>query len=305
MMKIKIILILLFFISCSEKQKNDTKSFLEDTFSDNSFEKNKSKCNRILINYYDETIPYQNTTLDYSPFSIERVYETIEIEKINQFNKLLENSEKTGYCCCPNRNLTISFFDKTKEFDNYFVDNVEFKDKVRIYQTGFQFSYLVNIAEWQKFLDKIETITHNEYFESDLKKAREVYKYCQTQNLIIKTSNRVSKNWMNFDGEFKVKISNVGTELDEKEILNNIKEKYPSDKFEMEIISHSQNYGNDDKENGYQELIIQIFCNKPFHDKFKLYGPKSYFEKTYAEFYVLGSRENLNKIDKILKPEKK
>ena len=304
MTKIKTILILLLFINCSEKPKNETKRFLEEDLTDNySFEKNKSKCNRILVNYYDKVIPYQNKTLDYSPFSIERVYETIDIEKINQFNKLLKNSEKTGYCCCPNRNLTISFFDKTKEFDNYFVDTVEFKDKVRIYQRSFQFSYLVKKEEWQKFLDKIETITHNEYFEIELKKAREVYKYCQTQNLIIKTSNRVSKNWMEFDGEFKVKISDVGVEIDENEILNKIRKNYPNDKFEMEIISQSQNYGNDEKENGYLELIIRIFCNKTFYDKFKLYGPKSYFEKTYAEFYVLGSRENLNKIDKILKPE--
>ncbi len=40
-----------------------------------------------------------------------------------------------------------------------------------------------------------------------------------------------------------------------------------------------------------------------FYDKFKIYNPKSFYDKAIAEFYILGSREKLNQIDNLAKKE--
>jgi hypothetical protein len=44
---------------------------------------------------------------------------------------------------------------------------------------------------------------------------------------------------MTYDGKFKVKISDVGIEINAEKVLNNIRKKHPNDKFEIEIISKS------------------------------------------------------------------
>lgn len=261
------------------------------------------KYNKIIISYYDNYVPPSSSYKNYGPFSTTKIYEATNEQQFNEFEQILKESKRTGYCCCPKRNYTISFYDKTNNYENYFVDTLEFKDKVRIYQSSFQFSYFVDKKRWSAFLNQLNAISFNEYNIYDLNLARKVYDFTLKNDLTVITSNRVSKQWMYFDGDFKVKISTVGEKLEEDKIYKNIKNVYPNDKYKIETISHYQMCGSYDGHDCYEEYILQIFCNKSFYDKFDIYTPKSFYDKANAEFYVLGSREELNKIDNLAKKE--
>lgn len=211
---------------------------------------------------------------------------------------------KTGYCCCPRFHYTIAFYDKTNNYKNYYVDTAEFIDKIRIFQTSYQYSYIVDKIKWIRFLNKLEVIDYNEYYTSDIKKARKVYEYTIEKNLPIINSNRCSQEWMNFDGDFKIKVATVGDYLEETQVYKNIKKAYPNEKYKIEKISRYQMCGSHVGNDCYEEIVLQIFCNRNFYDKFKIYSPKSFFDEAFAEFYVLGTRKELNKIDSIAEREK-
>lgn len=61
----------------------------------------------------------------------------------------------TGYCCCPDVNYTISFYEFNRLFGLYHVDTVRFKDSVRVYDSSFQMSYIVEKKLWKDYLYKI------------------------------------------------------------------------------------------------------------------------------------------------------
>lgn len=72
--------------------------------------------------------------------------------KILEFREIIEKSPITGYCCCPEPNLSLSFFKENKLLDVYYVNTTEFKDKIRIFDSGFQYSYLIEKENWPKYL---------------------------------------------------------------------------------------------------------------------------------------------------------
>jgi hypothetical protein len=261
------------------------------------------KASRMIITLYDKLIPSSKSTLNYGPFSTDIIYETTDPKILDAFDLMTKHAKRSGYCCCPDRNYTISFYDKTNKYKDYFVDTVESKDNVIIFESSYQFSYIVDKVRWLNFLALLKQISYNEYFISELKAAREVYKYTIENDLPIITSNRVSNEWMNFDGDFNVRVAVVGEILDEAKIYANIKRAYPNDTFKIETISEYKTYGPIARDDCYEEIILHIFCNKDFYDKFKIYSPKSFYEKALAEFYVIGTREKLNKIDNLAKKE--
>ncbi|MBN8695277.1 MAG: hypothetical protein J0L87_02000 [Bacteroidetes bacterium] len=289
----------------NDKQKSADKQIQTSETVDKPTEKSETKfhCSRIIISLYDKTIPQSQSEQSYAPFSTELIYETEDPKVLDNFEQMTKQAKRTGYCCCPERNYTISFYDKTYNFQHYYVDTVEVKDKVRIYESSFQFSYIIDKIKWLSFLTELRKISFNEYFISDLKTARKVHTYTIENDLPIITSKRTSKEWMNFDGDFKVRVAVVGEKLDENKVYANIKKAYPKDSFKIETISKYQMCGSHEGNDCYEEIILQIFCNKDFYDKFKVYSPKSFYDKAIAEFYVLGTRENLNKIDKLAKKE--
>ena len=307
--KFYILILLLTMFGCQQNSDDKKKSTDKQVQTNASVDKEirkvepKFQCSRIIISLYDNTTPASQSYKSYGPFSTELIYETIDQKVLDDFEQMTKQAEKTGYCCCPDRNYTISFYDKTNNYQDYFVDTVEFKDKVRIYQSSFQFSYIVDKIKWSKYLSDLKKISFNEYFISDLKTARKVYNYTIEKDLPIITSNRVSKEWMTFDGDFKVKVAVVGEKLDEDKVYTNIKKAYPKDTFKIETISHYQMCGSYDGHDCYEEVILQIFCNKDFYNKFKIYTPKSFYDEAIAEFYILGTREKLNQIDKLAKKE--
>ena len=70
------------------------------------------------------------------------------------FRRLYKNAEKTDYCCCPEENYIISFYSAKDKFDSYAVDTIEFKDKIRIYERDFQYSFIIDKTLWNNFLNK-------------------------------------------------------------------------------------------------------------------------------------------------------
>jgi len=258
------------------------------------------ECSKIIIRYCDYSIPVDNYYWKFGFFSTKIIYEAKEKKLLNVFEQMLKESDKTGYCCCPHRDLYISFFNKTDNFKDYFVDTLEYKNRIRIFETNYQFSYIVEKNKWKSFLTQLSIINFKEYFISDLDLARKVYEYTLKNELSIVTSKKLTKEWMHFDGDFKVKISTVGEKLSEKKIYENIAKTYPNDNYKFETIGHYKKCGDSKVNDCYEEYILQIFCNKDFFDNFNLYAPKSFYEKAIANFCVLGSTHQLDEIDKIV-----
>ena len=301
---VKIICILIILFGCSEKKKPNY-FITSEEYGDIYTEENSTKqlnfdsknCNRLIIGNYDESSDILNKKPSkYAPYSKVKNYELLVPNKLDE---LLAKSKKTGYCCCPNRNLSISFYNKTKEFTSLLVDTIEHKDKVIIFEKGFKYSYIVSKTDWKNFLNQTELLTFNEYFTTNLTAARKVYNFALKNNLVLKTSHNVSKNWMFYDGKFFLKVKEYGTELKAEDLIKKIKSEYDDEKFEVEVLFQKHTYSEDKSEYYDCEIELMIYCNKDFYEKFDLYKSKAAFKKTKAEFFVLGKAETLNKIDKI------
>ncbi len=302
---VKIICILIILFGCSEKKKPNY-FITSEEYGDIYNEENSTKqlnfdsknCNRLIIGNYDESSDILNKKPSkYAPYSKVKNYELLVPNKLDE---LLAKSKKTGYCCCPNRNLSISFYNKTKEFTSLLVDTIEHKDKVIIFEKGFKYSYIVSKTDWKNFLNQTELLTSNEYFTTNLTAARKVYNFALKNNLVLKTSHNVSKNWMFYDGKFFLKVKEYGTELKAEDLIKKIKSEYDDEKFEVEVLFQKHTYSEDKSEYYDCEIELMIYCNKDFYEKFDLYKSKAAFKKTNAEFFVLGKAETLNKIDKIV-----
>ncbi len=308
--KLFILIISLTIFGCQQSSDDKKKSVNSAIQTNDTIEKPivkaepKYQCSRIIISLCDNENPSSLSYKNYGPFSTELIYETKDQKVLDDFDKMTNQAKRTGYYCCPNRNYIISFYDRTYNYQNYFVDIDEFKDKVRIFQSGLQFSYIVQKTKWLEFLTELNKISFNEYFIPDLKIARKLFKYTIDNDLPIIISNRSSKEWMTFDGDFKVKVAVVGEKLDEGKVYANIKKAYPNDNFKIETISQYRMCGSNEGNDCYEEVILQIFCNLDFYIKFNIYTPKSFYNKAIAEFYILGKREQLNQIDKFVKKEK-
>lgn len=274
---------LLFLILCSCNEKIDS-SFI-------SYENNKSLCSKILINGR-----YKENKQSFYPFSPEMVFATTNV---TNFENVLANSERTGYCCCPATNLQISFYNRNNYFDHYLVDTLEFQDKIRIYQTSFQFSYLVDKREWGKFLSSAKKLNCKLYKTSNLNDARKIYNQCQKNSLLIETANTVSKYWMKFDGDFILNIDEKDVKITFEDVVKSLKEKYPNREFLIESLYEMHKHNDDKSKYFHSNIKLKIYCNKKFYDLFNDYKTKLDFKRTGAEFYVLGENEKLSKLPNI------
>jgi hypothetical protein len=79
-------------------------------------------------------------------------YTISSTEKINDFRSLFKNANKTDYCCCPSEHYIISFYDWNDYVGDYLVDTSEVKDSVRIYDLGYQYSYIIDKSKWKNLL---------------------------------------------------------------------------------------------------------------------------------------------------------
>lgn len=258
--------------------------------------------------HYNRIIVFQNATSSaafrfnrHYRFSSEFIYETTEQKVLDDFEKMTNDAQKTSYCWPSSSFYTISFYDKTNYYLSYLVDTVKFKDKVRIYEQSYQFSYIVKKKKWLKFLNKLNKISVKEYFIPDIKNARKIYNYTIRNNLPIVNNHKISKEWMNFDGDFKLKITKENEIIKETDVYVDLFFEYPNDSFKIETVGHVQNVFPSVGKKFNDEIILQIFCNKDFYDKFK--GSKSLYTKAIANFHVIASKDELVKIDNIARLE--
>lgn len=111
-----------------------------------------TESDQIVIKLHDSTVEKHITSTEFNPKKIFKVSE----EKIAHFKSIFENAKKTGYCCCPISNYSITLLDNNEEFGLFYVDTTELKGKVRIYDCSYQYSYIVEKQKWKSFLNRIK-----------------------------------------------------------------------------------------------------------------------------------------------------
>ncbi len=77
----------------------------------------------------------------------------VNSEKLKAFNTLFDTLKVGGYCCCPKTHYTMKLFDKSKMLKRYNVDTIEVKDKVLIFDTSYQTSYIITLKDWRNLIE--------------------------------------------------------------------------------------------------------------------------------------------------------
>lgn len=137
-MKKRLLLIIFstLIISCNEKTQN----YIDDIWDNFSFNSTLSNSTQIIIKAYDSTATYRRSS-------------NIESE---DFKGIFANAEKTGYCCCPTSCYSIHFLNQKEQLALFYVDTLQIKDKVRIYEGSFQYSYIIEKEKWMNYLNEID-----------------------------------------------------------------------------------------------------------------------------------------------------
>ena len=129
------------FVSCNEISKKA--EFYSHFYTINS-------CTKIIIEQQKKIDAEFGETF----IANGNLYVANTTEQLKMFRRLYKNAEKTDYCCCPEENYIISFYSSKDQFDSYAVDTIEFKDKIRIYERDFQYSFIIDKTLWNNFLNK-------------------------------------------------------------------------------------------------------------------------------------------------------
>lgn len=145
-----LILTSILIVSCNSKIENT----LEDIIDNFSFNKTKSNSTEIIIKLYDTTTTKRRVT-DVEFFVSKKEFKVINKQQLESFDKIFINAEKTGYCCCPTAVYSIHFLNKKEELDLFYVDTLQFKNKIRIYEKGLQYSYIIEKQKWKDYLNEI------------------------------------------------------------------------------------------------------------------------------------------------------
>lgn len=150
MKKIILLFILFSLHSCNEKLGNSAQEFI-DSYSFNSIISNSDK---IVIRPKKQG--ENKISRSDSSFESIAVFESEKPKEIKDFGKLFENSEYSGYCCCPETNYLIDLYKNSKKISFYFVDTIQYKNEVRVFENSFQYSYLIKRDKWKLFLIKLK-----------------------------------------------------------------------------------------------------------------------------------------------------
>lgn len=145
-----LILVLFSIISCNNK----TQSTIENLMDNFSFNRTISNSTTIIIKLYDTAVTKKRIS-DVESFTPKKEFKALNRKQIEAFSEVFINAEKTGYCCCSTAIYSIHFLNQKEELDLFYVDTLEFKDKVRIYEDGFQYSYIVDKQNWKDYLHEI------------------------------------------------------------------------------------------------------------------------------------------------------
>lgn len=146
-----LILISFFIFSCSSK----TQYVVENIFDNFSFNTTLSNSSEIVIKVYDSTITH-NRSGSLESFIPKKEYKIKKRQQLEDFENIFAKAEKTGYCCCPISTYSIHFLNQKETLDLFYVDTLEFKDKVRIFESSYQYSYIIDKQNWKDYLKEIE-----------------------------------------------------------------------------------------------------------------------------------------------------
>jgi hypothetical protein len=119
---------------------------------DNEFNEVISNTNRILIRTKK---PNQREGASEEKCFANNYLETKDLQQVKFIDSLLNQTPKTEYCCCPNTNYSIAFYNNKTEINTYYADTLEFKNKVRIFEGQYQFSFIIEKAIWKNFLKEL------------------------------------------------------------------------------------------------------------------------------------------------------
>ncbi|WET03737.1 hypothetical protein [Flavobacterium sp. YJ01] len=144
-----LILFSVFIISCSKKTQNT----IDDLYDNFSFNSTLSNSTQIIIKQYDSATT--NKTINVEKYLPNKEFKTTK-EQVKDFEIIFENAEKTGYCCCPTSSYSIHFLNQKELLDLFYVDTLQYKDKVRIYESSFQYSYIIEKQKWMDYLYEID-----------------------------------------------------------------------------------------------------------------------------------------------------
>jgi predicted Ser/Thr protein kinase len=149
MRKIGLIFILMLLQSCNGKVGN---TFYEIA-NNYSFNSTISSSDKIIVRpkKHNQT----ESTRNDSCFENKVIFKAQKSEEIKMFEKLFENSNYTDYCCCPETNYCIDLYKDSKKIDSFYADTLEFKNKIRIFESSYQYSFIIEKAKWKTFLNEI------------------------------------------------------------------------------------------------------------------------------------------------------
>ena len=129
-------------------------NYFEETNDKASFYSSISNSEKIIIR--SKKINQNEVVRNDSCFEKVTKYKAENLKEIENFEKLFENSEYTGYCCCPDTNFAIYVYDESESFEKYFADTIKYDDKVQIFEKSFQFSFIIDKQKWKSYLKEIE-----------------------------------------------------------------------------------------------------------------------------------------------------
>lgn len=137
--------------SCNTKTENP----LEEFFDDFSFKKIIADSDKIIIRLYDSKETEKRSGM-LDSFPPKKTFKIIGSDQIESFREIFHEAQQTYYCCCPTANYSISFLENEEVLDVFYVDTIQFKDKVRIYEGSYQYSYIIEMQKWKNFLIEVE-----------------------------------------------------------------------------------------------------------------------------------------------------
>ncbi|KAF2335110.1 hypothetical protein [Flavobacterium daemonense] len=148
---LSVFLILFMLLSCNYKSEN----IIDDIFDNYSFNSTLSNSSQIIIKAYDSTVTHKRSS-GVEVFIPTKEFKTTTKKQIEDFDTIFLNAEKTGYCCCPISSYSVHFFNQKEQLALFYVDTLEFKNKIRIFESSFQYSYIIEKQKWKDYLNELE-----------------------------------------------------------------------------------------------------------------------------------------------------
>lgn len=130
-------------------------------------------------------------------------------------------------------NFEISLLSKNKFIGAFLISISTKLDYVYIYDSSYQSYSKIKYSDWTKLLNSSSDKTYKNIKLFDLKIARDIYRYCNSQNLPVVLKNDYQKEWIEYDGQFKFNITKIEDEIEEKEYICRIRHKFKNNKFKI------------------------------------------------------------------------